>query len=146
MSDILSEEEREYIVSGIDEARKEIIRLSENNAAMRSELAAKDALLESLNPFPDEKCEGGCSAPVVIHDSEVVPLCMECYVSLLKEMLAAKDAEIEVFIRKCILWQKELYMRGTSLTEIRVLRDRIGTKAKNDIEELNELVEREFKG
>lgn len=29
-------------------------------------------------PPPAEKCEGGCSAPVVTHDNEGVPLCQEC--------------------------------------------------------------------
>jgi hypothetical protein len=36
--------------------------------------------------FENEKCEGGCDAPVVGHDSEGIPLCRECL-----DMLNAED-------------------------------------------------------
>lgn len=48
------------------------------------ELERKIAAMES-GEEPDEKCEGGCDAPVMRHDADMTPLCEECWQTLLAD-------------------------------------------------------------
>jgi hypothetical protein len=43
--------------------------------------------------FPDENCESGCEAPVMHHDSDMVPLCDKCWAALL-ECVEVEDAAL----------------------------------------------------